>query len=115
MNLLIFRGEKTMKNMKSMLAVTTLFLLIGSDVLASSINARQSNQENRIAQGIATGSLTFVEAARLTKGQVQLQRMENRAKSDGVVTYKEKVALNRKANKESSKIHRNKHDRQARF
>jgi hypothetical protein len=53
------------------------------------IDQRQVNQEQRIDQGIASGELTRPEAGRLEKQQQHIDMMENKAKSDGVVTKKE--------------------------
>ena len=73
---------------------------------------RQANQEQRIQQGVQSGSLTQKEAARLEKGQDRLQRKEDRAKADGVVTPQERKNLQRAENKQSERIYREKHDRQ---
>jgi hypothetical protein len=78
------------------------------------LDKRQQNQKARIVQGVKSGELTAKETARLVKGQKQLQRMEKHAKADGVVTPKERARLQHKANKESKKIFRNKHDNQKR-
>ena len=76
------------------------------------IDKRQKNQQQRIAQGIASGELTKRESKQLIQGQKQLHRMETRAKSDGVVTKKERARLNKKAYKESLKIKHNKTDKE---
>ena len=55
------------------------------------VDQRQANQERRIDQGVASGSLTQREANRLDRGQDRVDNMENRAKSDGVVTRGERV------------------------
>jgi uncharacterized membrane protein YebE (DUF533 family) len=90
--------------------------VIAGPVLAGTpaLNARQDNQHARIAQGVRTGELTRPEAARVVHGQVRLQRMENRAKSDGVVTAGERARLQHNANVQSRRIFRQKHDRQDR-
>ena len=104
--------NSTIKSLTSILA----FGLMSSQLFAATpvLNERQENQKERITQGVKSGELTKTEARRLVKGQAQLQRMEIRAKSDGVVTKKEKVRLQHKANKESAKILKNKHDKQKR-
>lgn len=105
--------------MKNLIKTATAFALVltfGSQVMADTpkLDNRQDKQKARITQGVKSGELTKKETARMVKGQAQLQRMENRAKSDGVVTKKERVRLQHKANKESGKIYRNKHDKQKR-
>lgn len=73
---------------------------------------RQANQEQRIQQGVQSGALTQREAARLEKGQDRLQRKEDRAKADGVVTPQERRNLQRAENRQSERIYQEKHDRQ---
>ena len=104
-----------MKNIISTLLLTAVFILGASDVMAGNISERQVNQQIRIANGFASGQLTVAELARLKQGQVQLQKMKVRARADGVVTASERARLNAKADKESAKIYRNKHDKQVRF
>ncbi len=76
------------------------------------IDQRQANQEQRIDQGIASGSLTPREANRLDRGQQHVDNMENRAKADGVVTRGERARLNQAQNVQSRRIYAQKHDRQ---
>ena len=76
------------------------------------IDQRQANQEQRIDQGIASGQLTQGEAGRLEQQQQHINTMENKAKSDGVVTKKERARLHAAQDKASKKIYRQKHDRQ---
>ena len=98
---------------------TLLSILCAAPLLAAAQSAstpvfdqRQANQEQRIQQGTQSGSLTQKEAARLERGQVRLQRMEDKAKSDGVVTKQERGRLQHAENVESKRIYREKHDRQ---
>lgn len=105
--------------MKKLIILTSLVLALGGTQSFASDNTpvldkRQVNQKVRIKQGVKSGELTARETVRLVKGQKQLHRMESRAKADGVVTKKERVRLQHKANKESRKIFRNKHDGQKR-
>jgi hypothetical protein len=67
------------------------------------IDQRQANQEKRIDQGIASGQL---------KQQVHVNRMEDKAKSDSVVTKKEHARISRAQDRTSRHIARQKHDRQ---
>jgi hypothetical protein len=77
-------------------------------------DARQQNQRERIVNGAQSGELTRRETGRLVAGQVHLNRVEQRAKSDGVVTKRERVHMQREANQQSHRIHRQKHDAQDR-
>ena len=76
------------------------------------VDQRQANQERRIEQGEKSGALTGKEAARLEKGQAHVQKMENKAVADGKVTKKERARLEHAQNNQSSKIYRQKHDKQ---
>ena len=94
----------------------TIACVIAGPVLAGTpvLNARQDNQQARIAQGVRSGELTRPETARLVRGQVHVQRMENRAKSDGVVTAGDRASVQQGANVQSRRIYRQKHDVQDR-
>lgn len=76
------------------------------------IEQRQANQERRIQQGVKSGELTPREAARLEKGQAKVQRMQDKAKADGVVTAQERKRITHEQNKQSKRIAREKHERQ---
>jgi hypothetical protein len=77
-------------------------------------NARQQHQRERIVNGVQSGELTMRETRRLAAGQVHLNRVERRAKADGVVTARERAKLHHEANQQSRRIHRQKHDAQDR-
>lgn len=102
--------------MKSLsLAVTVLAAALASPAFAQStprIDQRQANQEKRIDQGVASGELNKREAARLEKGQARVNRMENKAKADGVVTKGEKAAIRNAQDNQSKRIAKQKHDKQ---
>ena len=78
------------------------------------IDQRAARQEARIAQGVASGSLTNREAARLERREARLQGDIAAAKADGVVTGAERRALRREENRDSRAIARQKHDAQHR-
>ena len=97
---------------------TVAFLAVALPTLAFAqantprVYQRQANQEQRIDQGVASGSLTQREANRLERGQQHVDNMENRAKADGVVTRGERARLHQAQDVQSARIHRQKHDRQ---
>lgn len=101
---------------KLLLAVSAITLLMSGMAYAQAntpgIDQRQANQEQRIDQGIASGQLNQREAARLNKQQGHLDNMENKAKSDGVVTKKERGRLHDRQDRASRNIAREKHDSQ---
>jgi uncharacterized membrane protein YebE (DUF533 family) len=102
--------------MKTKLLIAALATVISlpafSQTYTPGIDQRQNNQEQRIDQGIASGQLNQREAARLERGQARVNAMENRAKSDGVVTARERTRIQHAQNVESKRINRQKHDRQ---
>ena len=102
-----------MRNISKSILFLSFFTFAGQ-AMATSINQKQQNQHQRIKQGVVSGELTKKETRRLVKGQKELNRMQRRAKSDGVVTRKERTRLHAKAGLESAKIANNKHDKQKR-
>lgn len=76
------------------------------------IDKRQEMQQKRIDQGLQSGELNQREAARLERHQARIQKAEDRAKADGVVTKRERAAIHHAQDKESGRIHRQKHDAQ---
>ncbi len=98
------------------IALAAALLVIAAPVYADTpvLDRREQSQVQRVRQGVQSGELTRRETARLVQGQTQLRRMENRAKSDGVVTQRERTRLQQKANIESRKIYRKKHNGRSR-
>lgn len=99
--------------MKSALLAAALIVGSAGLALAQStpgIDARQANQQQRIDQGVAKGQLTPREAANLQRGQARVQRMENRAAADGVVTGRERARIHHAQNVESRKIYNRRHN-----
>jgi len=73
---------------------------------------RNINQQSRIEQGVKSGALTDHEAARLERGQARDNRMEARAGADGKVGAAEQRRIQKAENRQSRRIHREKHDAQ---
>ncbi len=76
------------------------------------IQKRMENQEQRIDQGVQSGTLTPKEAGRLEAEQTKIQQTEQRMKSDGRLTGKERQRLNNMQDRSSQHIYRQKHDPQ---
>ena len=76
------------------------------------VDQRAQNQAKRTEQGVASGSLTKTEAARLQRQQARIQKREAAAKSDGVVSSAERRRLTAAQNAESRRIAKQKHDGQ---
>lgn len=76
------------------------------------VNQREENQQKRIANGINNGSLSPKETANLEKREASLQRQEkaDMAKHNGHLTKAEQRRLNRRENRISRSIYRDKHN-----
>ncbi len=102
--------------MKTMLlAVSGILLLTGTAFAEGEtpvMDQRQANQEQRIDRGIASGQLNEREANRLNDQQERIDRMEDKAKSDGIMTKKERTRVTAAQDRASRHIAREKHDRQ---
>jgi hypothetical protein len=75
---------------------------------------RNINQEQRIHNGIANGSLTNREAAHLEGREAHVDHVEARAGADGHVGPHEQARIQRTDNRDSRRIYRQKHDGQNR-
>ena len=93
---------------KRLLAVSGIILFTTGVVFAeidiSLLDQRQTNQEQRIDQGITSG--------RLNTQQEQVNKMETRAKSDAVMTDRERARIAAAQDRAARYIAREKHDRQ---
>jgi|SRR5579863_4846399 len=74
------------------------------------INARQKNQQRRIANGIKSGQLTSKEAAHLEKREANIQAEKKADKAKGPMTGQERRQLTRQQNRTSRAIYRKKHN-----
>jgi len=75
------------------------------------VNQRETNQQNRIANGVKNGQLTPGQTARLERGEQRLQNNERKdmAKDNGHLTKQDQRQLNREANRMSNRIYKDKH------
>lgn len=75
------------------------------------VNGRETNQQNRIANGVKNGQLTPRQTAHLERGEQRLQNNEKRdmAKDNGHLTKQDQRQLNREANHMSKRIAADKH------
>lgn len=74
------------------------------------IDQRQAKQQARINQGVASGSITPQEQARLQARQNRIATKKAAAKADGVVTQRERKQLTHQQNHASKGIARKKHN-----
>jgi hypothetical protein len=86
--------------------------LSASSQRAQADTQRNINQQTRIADGVKDGSLTHREAARLERGQSHGDAREARAGADGHVSAAEQRRIARADNRQSARIHRQRHDAQ---
>jgi hypothetical protein len=98
---------------------STLFTLILTGTFigatlgqAQEIQERKENQQDRIANGVANGSLTPHETANLEHKEAGLNKeiRHDRRQNGGNLTNKEKAKVNRQQNKLSKNIYRDKHN-----
>ncbi|MBI2678586.1 MAG: hypothetical protein HYX28_07370 [Candidatus Koribacter versatilis] len=75
-----------------------------------SINARQERQQDRIARGIANGSLSPREASRLEREQARFGREEARLRQGGL-SPRERDRLEDQQDRFSRQIYRERRDR----
>jgi hypothetical protein len=76
------------------------------------VNQREENQQKRIANGINNGSLSPKETAHLESREASLQHQEkvDMAKNGGHLTKTEQRQLNRRENRISKSIYKDKHN-----
>jgi hypothetical protein len=103
--------EKTMRT-----SATLALLVAGSiaaPVLAQTTGSevqRNTNQQQRIEQGLQSGALTTHEAGQLERQQTQVDRMEKNALKDGSLSPAEKARIEAAQNKTGKSIAADKHN-----
>jgi hypothetical protein len=75
------------------------------------VNQRLDNQQARINQGLANGTMTGKQAARDEKHDANIAQREavDESKHNGHITKAEQNRLNRSENRNSKRIYRQKH------
>lgn len=97
--------------MKTVLIASLVLAVTSATSFAGTpwINARQNAQQQRIYDGVASGTVTPQEYMKLQQGQTRVQNLENKAKADGVVTPLERVRIHAAQNVQSARIWAKKH------
>ncbi|MFK7958813.1 MAG: hypothetical protein AB8B96_22175 [Lysobacterales bacterium] len=94
-------------------------LLFSGSVFAGNqspgVDWRQQNQTQRIAAGVANGTVTRPERVALVSQQRTIARTERVFKRDGHLGRAERHTLHQMQSDASRTIYRQKHDRQRRF
>ncbi len=95
-------------------------LMTGTILVASSasafaeneVNERQQRQQERIANGVANGSMTAHETAKVEHQEAAIHHevRTDRAANGGKLTPQEHAQVNRQQNHESREIYRDKHN-----
>ncbi|MGA8617527.1 MAG: hypothetical protein WB660_03270 [Candidatus Sulfotelmatobacter sp.] len=75
------------------------------------VNARETNQQDRIANGVKNGTLTPGQTAHLENREQQIENQEkaDMAAHNGHLTKGEQKQLNREQNRTSKQIYKDKH------
>jgi hypothetical protein len=106
-------SEETMKLVSRTVSAVVLMTGVAfAENETPGIDQRQANQEQRVDHGIASGQLNKREADRLNNQQGHINKMEDKAKSDGVMTNKERARIVAAQDRAARHIAREKHDRQ---
>jgi hypothetical protein len=103
-----------MNNLKTVVAIAVGSLFAGAAFAQSnySIEQRDRIEQQRIDRGVQSGQLTSREADRLQGERAQIERMESRARADGVMTQNERARINGAQDRLSRDIRRESNDRQ---
>lgn len=99
--------------MKSLL-VLSVIITLSMTAEANRNRNRENRQDGRIAQGVKSGELTRRESRHLMHGQKKIDAFQKKAMADGELSAKEKYRLEKMQDRQSKKIHRQKHDEQSR-
>lgn len=75
------------------------------------VNQRLGNQQSRIDQGLANGTMSGMQAARDEKHDANIAQREavDESKHNGHITKAEQARLNKSENKNSKRIYKQKH------
>jgi len=78
----------------------------------ATINQRKENQQDRIAQGVKSGTLSAGETSRLEHQEAGINKEEAgmKAQDNGHLTKQDRRTLRHQQNAESRRIYRTKHD-----
>ena len=99
---------------KATLAAAATMITL-TPALADRVDKRQHKQSHRIEQGVKTGQLTKLEAAKLKAEQNRIAALERRFERDGHLTKGERHILRAEQNRAGKHIRAEKHDGQKRW
>jgi hypothetical protein len=95
---------------------TTGYAQVPGSTTGAGIDQRESNQQQRIQQGINSGELTRGETNRLENREQSIANQEQRmrARDGGELTAHDRQVLNNRLNRTSNAIYRDKHNNKTR-
>lgn len=102
-----------MKQFPSMLVIAAL--IFAAETKAMTVDEMQLDQQQRIAQGYASGKLSKKEVNQLIAQQKRISHKVQKFRSDGVLSLTERSILNNELAESSANIYWQKHDRQPRY
>jgi hypothetical protein len=102
----------TLPNTAITIAVSALLAVPALAQTTSSEVQRDVNQQQRIENGLQSGQLSTREAAKLEKGEANIEKMESKAEANGNLGNAEKQRIQLAQNKESQEIYRDTHNAQ---
>ena len=94
------------------IATILMAAALATGVFAQEVNQRKENQQDRIANGVASGQLTAGETANLEKKEANVNKevSADRKANGGNLTNNQKTQVNQQQNKLSQKISTDKHN-----
>lgn len=99
----------------SLAVAVAVGVMMAAPAEAARADRRQVKQQARIVQGVKSGELTKAEATRLGVQHVAINREIRQARADdGRLDAAERARIERKQDKLSRRIYRQKHDGQSR-
>jgi hypothetical protein len=105
--------QEATKMNRTLITALLAMTVLSASAPAQEIRKRQENQQDRIAQGVASGQLTPRETARIERQEATLNRKIRRDRKDGAgLTARERRNINRRQNRLSKEIGTQKHDPQ---
>src|SRR5436853_327291 len=106
------RRSNPVKTSLSLIAAAIGIAFGGAAFAQAGTVQRDVNQQQRIEQGLQSGQLTTREAGKLERGQARDSALQARAGADGNVDAREQNRIQKNENRQSRRIHREKHDAQ---
>lgn len=90
--------------------------LVPASLFGQEIQQRKANQQERIANGVASGQMTARETGHIERQEAGINREERgmRAQDNGHLTHQDRRILNHQQNQESRRIYRDKHNHRVR-